>query len=169
MFSAETPENIRSYRLWRTETDRECRVCEYFHIVKLKDHWCSLVLPEGQAAFCFSASQRKAKKRVSLRPSRLERVNASGRRVYVQISMTSLVSFRWWQHPCTHNRKERCLDGVDPGAEVQIGAQKNNDWQDTRCWGDGYVPRSKTLLPRLVSQDQRFYRRLEIDVTPHLS
>ena len=93
MFPAETPENIKYYRLWRTERGSKCKVYQYFPTVKLKDDWCSLFLPEGQVPFCFSPSQRKAKKRISLRPSRLERVNASGRWDYVYISMTSLVTY----------------------------------------------------------------------------
>jgi hypothetical protein len=55
-------ENIKSDRLWRTETDREHKYLLYLKIIKLKNRWCAIVLPKGQVAFCFSVSQRKAKK-----------------------------------------------------------------------------------------------------------
>jgi hypothetical protein len=61
MFSAETAENIKTYRLWRTETNEDRKVYQHYQIVKLAQRSCSLVLPEGPGTFCFSASQQKAK------------------------------------------------------------------------------------------------------------
>jgi hypothetical protein len=50
----------------------------YFQILKLADLWCSFVLPEGQVVFCFSASQRKAKKFLSVLCGSSERMQAGG-------------------------------------------------------------------------------------------
>jgi len=62
MFSAETAENIKSYRPWRDETGRECNRLQYVREVELGNGRASRVVPEGQVGFCFSAFQRKAKK-----------------------------------------------------------------------------------------------------------
>ena len=62
----------------------------------------------------------------------------------------------------TAKEKNKCVDRVARAAEVQTGRHRNNSWQNTRCWGDDYVPKSITFLPRVLIVNLLTYGQISI-------
>jgi hypothetical protein len=62
MFCAETPQNIKRNRFLKNQIKFKTRQLGKVFIIGL-DELNQDVMPEGQVTFCFSSSQRKAKRK----------------------------------------------------------------------------------------------------------